>query len=306
MIKCLVAFSVVLDPHGALLMGLHIQTPLLTMEIKIVPLADLSIHEMTIPAALDRIKQEIRTEAVLRHPMIVDSRTLVVLDGMHRVAALRSLGCHLAPVCLVDYLNPAIELHAWYRKFISDKPLSELIRVIKQETHYSLGKSNLSDAKHQVNTRVAFSALASNTTCYTVHPPRIISASEMYNEISHIEALAKEVGFSISYSTEPDALDCVRNTQEIILLVPSLTKQEVVDAALRGEVFIQKATRHTVPARPLFISVPLKWLFESDSKEANSKMKKHLDGRRIVRLKSGTIIEGRRYDECAYVFKDIP
>lgn len=275
------------------------------MEIKIVPLADLSIHELTIPAALDRIKQEIQSEAVLRHPMIVDSRTLVVLDGMHRVAALRGLGCHLAPVCLVDYQNPAIELHAWYRIFTSGKSLSKLVSVIKQKTNHSMNISSLSEVKRLVNTRVAFSAIVSKTTCYTVHPPSSLTANEMYDEISCIEILAKEVGFRISYSTEPDALDSLGNLPGFILMVPSLTKQEVVDAALRGELYIQKATRHTVPARPLFVSVPLNWLFETDSQEVNSKMKKLLDGKQIVRLKSGTIIEGRRYEECAYVFKDV-
>ncbi len=286
-------------------MGVFIQTPLLTMEIKIVPIADLSTHEKTIPAALDRIKHEIQTEAVLRHPMIVDSRTLVVLDGMHRVAALRGLGCRLAPVCLVDYQNPAIELHAWYRKFISGNSLSELIKVIKQKTSYSLSSASLSEVMRLVNTRVAFSAIASKTTCYAIRSSSSITANSIYNEISLIEDLAKEVGFQINYCTEPDALDSLQNKRDLILIVPSLTKQEVVNAALRGELFIQKATRHTVPARPLFVSVPLNWLFESDSREANSKMKKLLDGRQIVRLQSGTIIEGRRYEECAYVFKDI-
>jgi hypothetical protein len=275
------------------------------MEIKIVPIADLSIHEKTIPAALDRIKHEISTEAVLRHPMIVDSRTLVVLDGMHRVAALRGLGCRLAPVCLVDYQNPAIELHAWYRRFISDSSISELIEVVKQSDNYSISSANLSEVMRLVNARVAFSAIASKTVCYTVRSSSLITANEIYNEISLIETLAKEVGFQIGYCTEPDALDSLRNKENLILIVPSLTKQEVVDAALRGELFIQKATRHTVPARPLFVSVPLSWLHESDSQEANLKMKKLLDGRQILRLKSGAIIEGRRYEECTYVFKDI-
>lgn len=286
-------------------MGVFIQTPLLTMEIKIVPLANLSIHELTIPAALERIKQEIHTEAVLRHPIIVDSRTLVVLDGMHRTSALRSLGCQLAPVCLVDYQNPAIELHAWYRKFFGSKHLSKLIEIIKQEANYSVKVSSLSEVQHLVNTRSAFSAIASKTTCYAISTPNLISANRIYDEISSVEALANKVGFQIDYSTEPDALDSLTSKSNPILMVPSLTKQEVVDSALRGELFIQKATRHTVPARPLFIRVPLKWLFESDSQEANSKMKKLLDRKQIVRLESGAIIEGRRYEECAYVFKDV-
>jgi hypothetical protein len=286
-------------------MGVFIQTPLLTMEIRIVPLEDLSIHEITIPSALERIKQEIHAEEVLRHPMIVDSRTLVVLDGMHRVAALRSLGCQLAPVCLVDYQNPAIELHAWYRKFISGKPLSKLIELIKRKTTYSINLSSISEVQHLVNTRTAFSAIASQTACYAVSTMGQITANEIYEEISSIEALANKVGFQIGYSTEPDAIDSLPSKPNPILMVPSLTKQEVVDSALRGELFIQKATRHTVPARPLFVRVPLKWLYESDSYKANAKMTKLLDRKQIVRLKSGAIIEGRRYEECAYVFKDV-
>jgi len=38
---------------------------------------------------------------------------MVILDGHHRVSALRLLGCALTPVYLVDYEHPSIKVTRW-------------------------------------------------------------------------------------------------------------------------------------------------------------------------------------------------
>ena len=41
---------------------------------------------------------------------MVDRETLTVLDGHHRIEALRKLGCRKVPCLLIDYLPPMIEV----------------------------------------------------------------------------------------------------------------------------------------------------------------------------------------------------
>ncbi len=65
-------------------------------------------HEETQPEHLAALTREIEQDGELRQPIVVDRHTLVILDGHHRVEALRDLGRTLVPVYLVDYGDPAI------------------------------------------------------------------------------------------------------------------------------------------------------------------------------------------------------
>jgi hypothetical protein len=62
-------------------------------------------HEKGSPLYLQILRCEILKDGMLRYPIIADERTGVILDGMHRWLALKSLGFTLIPTILVDALN---------------------------------------------------------------------------------------------------------------------------------------------------------------------------------------------------------
>jgi Ni,Fe-hydrogenase maturation factor len=59
-------------------------------------------HEKGSPLYLELLRREILRDGVLKYPIIADEKTNVILDGMHRWLALKSLGYELIPVILVD------------------------------------------------------------------------------------------------------------------------------------------------------------------------------------------------------------
>ena len=59
-------------------------------------------HEKGSPLYLELLRKEILKDGALKYPIIVDEKTHVILDGMHRWLALKSLGYELIPVILVD------------------------------------------------------------------------------------------------------------------------------------------------------------------------------------------------------------
>jgi len=61
---------------------------------------------------LQELLETIWRDGVLRQPVIVDRASMVILDGHHRVSAMRRLGCPLIPAYLVDYSDPSIVVHA--------------------------------------------------------------------------------------------------------------------------------------------------------------------------------------------------
>jgi hypothetical protein len=66
------------------------------------PIDELKPHEEGSPLYFELLKQEILKDGMLRFPIIADEKTYVILDGMHRWLALKSLGYSLMPVILVD------------------------------------------------------------------------------------------------------------------------------------------------------------------------------------------------------------
>lgn len=80
---------------------------------RIVRLEELRRHEEVDPEALRALRDEISRDGELRCPVIVDDTSRVILDGHHRVSALRDLGCRLVPAYLVDYEDPRIVVGAW-------------------------------------------------------------------------------------------------------------------------------------------------------------------------------------------------
>lgn len=285
-------------------MGVIVETPQLLMEIKLVSVDSLFIHEETIPSALEQLKHELVTEQVLKHPIIVDSETLVVLDGMHRVAALKDLGYQLAPVCLVDYQNPAIEIFAWFREFVGNLPFTDFSKTITEKGLLETVQTSSNQAFDLVRNRKTVAALTYGKDAILLNSLSNLTIKEVYDEIAKIESLGQNMGYTLIYSSESDAIKSIQSKIRPVLIVPSLTKEEVIENALIHKVFTQKTTRHLVPARPLFVNVLLPWLEQTNLNKANQKFKTYLRGKKIVKKSPGTTIDGRRYEETTYLFSD--
>jgi len=77
----------------------------------LMPINELKPHEKGLPLYLELLKREILNDGFLKYPIIVDEKTYVILDGMHRWLALKNLGYTLIPVILVDaFKNPKIRV----------------------------------------------------------------------------------------------------------------------------------------------------------------------------------------------------
>ena len=80
---------------------------------EIVSLSDLKEHEETERERLDTLKSEIQARGAILLPVVADKETGMILDGHHRTASLRELGCARVPVVWVDYLSPRIVVRSW-------------------------------------------------------------------------------------------------------------------------------------------------------------------------------------------------
>ena len=276
--------------------------PNIRLEIRLEEVEKLHIHEEVIPDILRRLTEDIRADGYFKHPVIVDSKTLVVLDGMHRVAAAEKLGCRFIPVCLVEYDNPHIKVGCWCRVVNYSSNLEKLVRSVR-ELGFTVEECQRETAHKLVNERKATTAIASRSRCFAVYGPQK-NIRKIYDAIKQIELKLRSEGYSIGYDTESDAQDKVSSGKTLsMFMTPKVSKKDVVTVASRGEVFAHKTTRHVIPVRPLFVNVPLEWLKGTLSlKKANEIFVEHLAKKQITRLPPGQILD-RRYEEELYVFK---
>ena len=282
-------------------MGYLISHPRLELEIKLEELEDLYIHEEIIAEIVERLSNEIERDAYVKHPVIVDKETLVVLDGMHRVAALQRLGCKLIPACLVNYNNPNITVGSWFRTIENGQKTGENLRRDLEESGYGLQEIAGNELERKMYDREVMVGIVTSEKCYGILG-KIEGIKETYEYIKQLEGSLRSLGYKIGYETESDAVNKVKSGEALATIIaPRITKRDIVTTALSGEVFVHKSTRHVIPARPLFVNVPLDWLNMSP-KEANKLLFEHLSKRKMRRLPPGQTLD-RRYEEELYVFE---
>lgn len=89
-------------------------------KVLLVEIDKLRIHEKVDKSRVDELAGRIKNDGFLRNPVVVDSKTLVVLDGHHRLSALRRLNLKKIPVMLVDYLNGEVKVYLRRKELMMD------------------------------------------------------------------------------------------------------------------------------------------------------------------------------------------
>jgi len=275
----------------------------LNLRIIIIEISALLLLEEPIPDLLRQLTQSIKKSGCLNHPIIVDAESHLVLDGVHRVAVLKMLGCKRVPACLVDYKSPAIKVFSWYRTISGlnsvESFLAEVTRVLNSVKLVNQIDENL------IGISPVFAAVKTRNENFLLNHP-FESVKEAYDIIKCIEERLKAIGLEIRYETESDAKQRLTQDQtDAVLYTPRLTKQAIIETARSRKIFAHKTTRHIIPARPLHLCVPLRLLKDKRPlTEVNETLKNILRRKRVKHVPPGSIFEGRRYEEDLYVFEE--
>jgi len=96
----------------------------------LIDISSVKLHEEVIPERVDEVAEDIKRRGVVLEPLIVDDRYHIVLNGHHRLAALRKLGAKKIPAYLVPYDAPYIVVDrwpdsTWHKKTVSKEDVIE-------------------------------------------------------------------------------------------------------------------------------------------------------------------------------------
>ncbi|MCE4610709.1 MAG: ParB N-terminal domain-containing protein [Desulfurococcales archaeon] len=90
--------------------------------IALILLDNLKPHEMVIEERVKMLQESLVREGVQIRPILVDYKTMVILDGHHRVEALRRLGARKVAAVLVDYdSDECIKVGTWREGWVVSK-----------------------------------------------------------------------------------------------------------------------------------------------------------------------------------------
>lgn len=91
--------------------------------VALIPIESLKPHEEINERHLRELVLEIAQDGVLKKPILVDLESLTILDGHHRVEALRRLGATVVPAFLVDYKSEKVVVTSWRKNWRVTKRL---------------------------------------------------------------------------------------------------------------------------------------------------------------------------------------
>ena len=226
-------------------------------DVRILPISSLRLHEMTMRASTDKLKRMIRASRAQRSPILVDRRTRVVLDGMHRVAAFSELGYRNIMCQLVDYSARGLVAGAGHPSFSAKEPEAELAKLaVVQPVPCGIGVRELSAS------RCAFLLCrmqGGKRKCALVSPSRRRMGLEGLVEAQRAVNLELAERHRIRYVAGHDCDEAMEAGRSVLFRRP-FSKKEVISLATGGRLFPPKTTRHMFPVRILNINAPLGWL----------------------------------------------
>jgi len=79
-------------------------------KISLININKLKNHEMVCLKRLKRVKDNLLVKGYIKNPVVVDRKNNIILDGHHRVAALKQLCVNKVPAFLVNYQDKNVRV----------------------------------------------------------------------------------------------------------------------------------------------------------------------------------------------------
>lgn len=239
-------------------------------------------HERTIQETESKLLENVLRSGVQHDPIIVDEKTLTVLDGMHRLLMAREAGFKHILSMLVDYSSEIIRVEGWNRLFKAK--IDETAETVKR-----------------------FGTFTDDGNCYLISDERKVRfALEGESVLQQYSTLAKLIDTLSAKFGPPILTDSVQPARQHSLLVPPPpTKCDIIRAALNNQLFPPKSTRHVFPARILLASLPIKLLQNQrpmNDSEVSKAVRAYLRPKELVIAKGGMDYNDRHYDEEKLLF----
>lgn len=257
---------------------------------------DLRPHEEVDIRHLTGIMHALITLQLIRHPIIVDKHTNVILDGAHRFEALKRIGCKTIPVSLMDYSDERIIILKWITKIHTDNKMcvDKILAKYSDKVLTSKGEKLLKDLVQLSELALFYNNLF------------ILQMNEHKGILDKLISEIKSRFPKFEYITEEDFLREVANqtrSDYLYILPRKVTKKEVIEAALEARLFPPKTTRHFFPAKVYNVNYPLNYCLHDNFNEINKKFYEYLLNKKLIKRESPCNMEEKMNTDVCFIFE---
>jgi len=284
-------------------------------ELRIVPLADIFVHEDVRESRADSLIERLKRDKILRDPIIVaplesGKYKYVHLDGANRYVALQQLQCKHILVQVVNYHDETrVNLETW----------CHLFEFEEQEFLDNLNHINgigCEEINPEGNTIVK-SLCESRILCYAAFRGGAVYAITGGTELVEKVRLLREVSKLYPYDATREPFDSEQyleqqvrslfgksenNSCNVLLVFPRFTPQDIVFLAELSQKIPAGITRHVVAKRILCVNIPLSRLCADGTTEEKTRW---LEGYLSMDIVSGEELKEpyRFFGESTIIFQ---
>ncbi|MEM3727726.1 MAG: pyridoxal-phosphate dependent enzyme [Candidatus Bathyarchaeia archaeon] len=258
-------------------------------EIHLIKLERLHEHEETDPEHLEELTRQIAADKILKHPIVVDKKTNIILDGEHRFNVLKSLGCKRIPVIYVDYNSPNIVVQTWRNNYnltkrdvieaalsgkrFPPKSTCHMIRNSETLSHISSIEKKVDIPIEVLKSELTLTPIKRIKAAMNVELADVLSTYTKFLKTEVIDAplvIDKRTGVLLHGYEAFQALDLLSaekaptftvNLKDVEIKAPNMenfSKERIIEAGVKGPKLQPKS--FTLFAEPVKINVPLEKL----------------------------------------------
>jgi hypothetical protein len=248
-------------------------------KIKIVPISSILLHEGVVEDWTEKLSTNIDHDGIMKNPIIVTRYQghYIALDGMHRLTALKALGCRDIVVYEVEYDDPSIGLFGWDALILDHCPDRPLLRAFAQQEGLALVEHD-DFAATRANIRehsACFGMLTRENRVFEMRLPEDRrNLDVLIRALKGFESALDRRHLRLVYVADDQSEDTFRQhaRAESLFKRPFFTKEEVVRRTIEGKILPRKSTRHLFPLRPLRLDVDFILLKEDIDLETKNRL----------------------------------
>jgi uncharacterized protein (DUF1015 family) len=240
--------------------------------IALIDIDKLHDHEKIKQSRLDELTKAIKEDKVLKKPIIVDKYSDIVLDGHHRYFACKALGCKRISAYVVDYYSPEIKVEAWHPVVKTKNDVKAIFKTLANHDFIISEVQSEAAVKVLVDSKQACAGMIVENHAETYFI--IQNSDKTFKDVMECiqtglatEGRRKELDY---VGEESEAENMLRQKKaSMVIVIPTVTKERVIEMGLSPETFPPKTTRHIIPGKVDY-PVPLSKLMKAGKSSTGS------------------------------------
>lgn len=273
------------------------------LNLCIVSLQNVLLHEEIEHRRVDKLTERLRNERVLKNPpmtaQVNDNGTprYIVLDGASRTSALRKLNVRDILVQIVDYHSQQVKLDSWHHLLLDITPAG-LRRELDEVSCVSMVEMDEEQAQRELDERkiLAYLKFTDGRSAGLRCSDDLAEQARALNEV--VRSYEAKVELYRVSSTNLEQLVADPKRLAAVMVFPRYTPDEIIQLALSGARVPMGITRHIIPGRALRVNLPLDIL---ESAQSLSKKNEWLDAWLQEKMKNRNV---RYYQEPVFLFDE--